>query len=256
MKNSNLSLSLGLDVKQFHEGLDEICRHFADSRSDDYLNGLVQQVVEAKESLFGGMFMASAKRGVLEESRKLNARLSALARYLDLNAYDHDAEVVESAKLLRRQLGSYGRSLSLMRVDSRLTAVDAMLRDMGSEALQPHVMRLPELSSRLEEVRDAKDDLRMKQLVVDQANSSLVKPEPLLVLKREAAAKLVPLVAYLEVMATKDAAAYGRDYAVVTEVITRLNATRRKGKSMQVEVELDDEEAEETAEKSSVSISA
>ena len=57
MKNSNLSLSLGLDVKQFHEGLDEICRHFADSRSDDYLNGLVQQVVEAKESLFGGMFM-------------------------------------------------------------------------------------------------------------------------------------------------------------------------------------------------------
>ena len=108
----------------------------------------------------------------------------------------------------------------------------------------------------LEEVRDAKDDLRMKQLVVDQANSSLVKPEPLLMLKREAAAKLVPLVAYLEVMATKDAAAYGRDYAVVTEVITRLNATRRKGKSMQVEVELDDEEAEETAEKSSVSISA
>ena len=67
---------------------------------------------------------------------------------------------------------------------------------------------------------------------------------------------MVPLVAYLEVMATKDAAGYGRDYAVVTEVITRLNATRRKGKSMQVEVELDDEEAEETAEKSSVSISA
>ena len=43
---------------------------------------------------------------------------------------------------------------------------------------------------------------------------------------------------------------------MVTEVITRLNATRRKGKSMQVEVELEDEEAEETAEKSPVSISA
>ncbi|MCR5659064.1 MAG: hypothetical protein K6G25_07035, partial [Bacteroidales bacterium] len=171
-------MSLGLDVKQFHEGLDEICRHFADSRSDDYLNGLVQQVVEAKESLFGGMFMASAKRGVLEESRKLNARIAALARYLDLNAYDHDAEVVESAKLLRRQLGSYGRSLTLMRVDSRLTAVDALLRDMGGDALQPHVKRLPELSSRLEEVGKAKDDLRKKQLVVDQANSSMVKPEP------------------------------------------------------------------------------
>ena len=67
---------------------------------------------------------------------------------------------------------------------------------------------------------------------------------------------MVPLVAYLEVMATKDAAAYGRDYAVVTEVITRLNATRRKGKSLQVEVELEDEAVDETTEMSEVPISA
>ena len=64
----NLKLSLGLDVKQFHEGLDEICRHFADSRSDDYLNGLVQKVAEAKEALFAAMYIASVKRGVLDES--------------------------------------------------------------------------------------------------------------------------------------------------------------------------------------------
>ena len=43
---------------------------------------------------------------------------------------------------------------------------------------------------------------------------------------------------------------------MVTEVITRLNATRRKGKSMQVEVELEDEAVDETTEMSEVPISA
>ena len=108
----NLKLSLGLDVKQFHEGLDEICRHFAGSRSDDYLNGLVQQVAKAKESLFAAMYIASVNRGVLDESRKLNGRIAALTRYLDLCAYDTDADVSASARLLRRQLRAYGKSLA------------------------------------------------------------------------------------------------------------------------------------------------
>lgn len=172
----NLTLSLGLDAKQFHEGLDEICRHFADSRSDDYMNGLVQQVAEAKESLFGAMYIASVKRGVLEESRTLNGCIAATTRYLDLCTYDKDAEVKASARLLRRQFSAYGNALTLMPVGGRLTAVEALLRDLGGDALQPHVRRLPELSTRLEEMRKAKDDLRKKQLVVDQANSSLVKP--------------------------------------------------------------------------------
>ena len=223
----NLTLSLGLDVKQFHEGLDEICRHFADNRPDDYVSGLVQKVVEAKESLFESMYIASVKSGVLKESRTLNGRISALAHYLDLCACDTDAEVKASARLVRRQLRAYGNSLAHMRVDSRLTAVEALLRDLGGDEFQPHAKRLPELPTRLAEIGKAKDDLRKQRLLVDQIKSTMVKSESLLELKREAAAQLLTLVAYLEVMATKDAAVYGEHYAVVTEVIKRLNGRRR-----------------------------
>ena len=218
-------MSLGLDVKQFHEGLDEICRHFADDHSDDYLDGLVQKVAEAKESLFDSMYIASAKSGGLKESRTLNGRISALAHYFDLCACDTDAEVKASAMLLRRQLRAYGNSLAHMRVDSRLTAVDALSRDLGSDEFQPHVKRLPELPTRLAEIVKAKDDLRKQRLLVDKIKSSMVKPEPLLELKREAAEQLVT---YLEVMAKKDPAVYGEHYAVVTEVIKRLNDLRRR----------------------------
>ena len=225
--SKKFSLSLGLDVKQFHEGLDEICRHFADDHSDDYLNGLVQKVAEAKGSLFDSMYIASVKSGVLKESRTLNGRISAFAHYLDLCACDTDAEVKASAMLLRRQLRAYGKSLAHMRVDSRLTAVDALSRDLGSDEFQPHVKRLPELPARLAEIVEAKDDLRRQRLLVDQIKSSMAKPEPLLELKKEAAEQLVNLVAYLEVMAKKDPAVYGEHYAVVTEVIKRLNSSRR-----------------------------
>lgn len=250
MKTSNLKLSLGLDVKQFHEGLDEICRHLADGHSDDYMNSLVQKVVEAKESLFGAMYIASVKRGVLEESRTLNGRIAAVTHYLDLCAYDTDAEVKASARLLRRQLRAYGKSLAHMRVDSRLTAVEALLRDLGGDEFQPHVRLLSELTARLTEIGKAKDDLRRQRLVVDQFKSSMVKPEPLLKLKREAAAQLETLVAYLEVMAAKDAAVYGEDYAVVTEVIKRLNARRRSKAYRFDDDDVEDEEIIEEPEPS------
>lgn len=250
MKTGNLTLSLGLDVKQFHEGLDEICRHLADNHSDDYMNVLVQKVVEAKESLFSFMYIASVKRGVLEESRTLNGHIAAATRYLDLCAYDPDAEVRNSATLVRRQFRAYGQSLAHMRVDSRLTAVEALLRDLGGDEFRPHVQRLPELEARLAEIGRAKDVLREKQLVVDQANSGKVKPESLLVLKREAAAQLETLVAYLEVMATKDAAVYGEHYAVVTEVIKRLNARRRSKAYRFDDDDFEDEEIIEETEPS------
>jgi len=240
MKKSNFTLSLGLDVKKFHEGLDEICRQLVDNHSDDYMNVLVQKVVEAKESLFSSMYIASVRRGVLEESRTLNGRVAAATRYLDLCAYDADAEVRASATLVRRQFRAYGQSLAHMRVDSRLTAVEALLRDLGGDDFQPHVQRLPELEARLAEIGRAKDELRAKQLVVDQANSGKAKPESLLVLKKEAATQLEALVAYLEVMAVKDASVYGEHYAVVTEVIKRLNA-RRRNKARRI----DDDDFEE-----------
>ena len=247
----NLTLSLGLDVKHFHEGLDEICRHFADNRSDDYMNGLVQKVTEAKESLFGAMYIASVKRDVLEESRTLNGCIAATTRYLDLCVYDKDAEVKASAKLLRRQLRAYGNALTMMRVDSRLTAVEALLRDLGGDEFQPHVKRLPELATRLAEIGKAKDDLRKQRLLVDQVKSSMVKPESLLELKREAAAQLTTLVAYLEVMATKDAAVYGEHYAVVTEIIKRLNGRSRSKAYRFDDDDLEDEEIIEEPEPTS-----
>jgi len=248
-----LTLSLGLDAKQFHEGLDEICRHFDDIHSDDYMNGLVQNVAKAKESLFGSMYIASVKRGVLEESRTLNGRIAAATRYLDLCVYDKDPEVKASAKLLRRQLRAYGNSLAFMRVASRLTAVEALLRDLGGDDFRPHVNRLPELSDRLAEIGTAKEELRKKRLLVDKFKSSMVKPEPLLKLKREATAQLAALVTCLEVMASRDAAAYAEHYAVVTEIINRLNARSRKSKAFRfTDDDFDEEELIEEEEASTV----
>lgn len=224
----NLNLSLGLDAKQFHEGLEEICRHFAGGCPDEYMGDLLEAVAKAKDKLFGSMYLAAAKRGVLEESRVLNARLAAVGRYLDLCAYDNNAEVRASANVLKRQLGAYGKPLSMMRVASRLTAVDFLLRDLEGAELKPHVSRLPDLSSRLEEVRMANESLRQKQVMVDQANSSLPKPIPLLALKREAAESLSVLVSYLEVMATKEPQKYAEGRDRMVETITRLNALRRK----------------------------
>ena len=56
-----------------------------------------------------------------------------------------------------------------------------------------------------------------------------MKHKPLLVLKREANDKLVVLVTYLQVMAAKAPEAYGKPYAVVTAIITRLNDTYTGG---------------------------
>ena len=77
---------------------------------------------------------------------------------------------------------------------------------------------------------------------VDKANGTLPSAQSLMSLKREAAAKLEKLVDYLKAMSVKDAATYGEHYAVVTEVITRLNATKRRSNYLHIEVELEDDE--------------
>ena len=78
---------------------------------------------------------------------------------------------------------------------------------------------------------------------------------PRRILKREAADKLERLVDYLKAMAVKDAAAYGEDFAVVTQIITRLNTTR-KSKHLYIEVELEDDKADKTDEASELPASA
>lgn len=49
-------------------------------------------------------------------------------------------------------------------------------------------------------------------------------------LKRKAVERLRLLTDYLRAMKEKDAVQYGDDYLVVTEIINRINATRRYGR--------------------------
>ena len=116
-----------------------------------------------------------------------------------------------------------------MSVNTLLGATEVLLRELGKSEMQAHVGKLPELPERIKGIQEALDALAAKQLEVDQANSRMVKPEPLISLKREAAAKLEVLVDYLRVMSTKDVQTYGEDYAVVMEIISRHNATYRGG---------------------------
>ena len=70
--------------------------------------------------------------------------------------------------------------------------------------------------------------IHQKNVLYDSIKIQL-RTEFLLVLKREANDKLVVLVTYLQVMAAKAPEAYGKPYAVVTAIITRLNASYTGG---------------------------
>lgn len=239
-------LNQGLNSKQFHAGLSEICSHFEGNHSDVYLNGLLQEVENANQVLFQAINIALAKRNVQQEARLLNERLVAAVRYIDSCRYVPDANVTTSAEALKALFGSFGKPITRMKVDTRVGAVRVLLRDLAKPEMQVHVGKLAELSSRIEGVEEALNALTSKQLEVDQANSNLVKPVPLANLKREAAAKLDELVAYLRAMSAKDPAAYGEHYAVVTEIIKRLNATYKGGASKASSPQLDAVEPEAT----------
>lgn len=248
------SLFTGLDANQFHAGLDEICRHFEGKRSDEYLNSLVQEATLANDALFGVMNIASVRRSVRQEASLLNERIVAASRYIDSSCYVADAELKASAMVLRQLFGSY-KPFPRMKVDARIGAVSTLLRNLMQPDMQTHVAKLPELTGRIKEIQNALEALKAKRLEVDQANSAAPVVQPLRLLKGEAAAKLAKVVDYLKAMAEKDAAAYGEDFAVVTEIITRLNA-KRKSKHLHIEVELEDDEADNTAESSQLPISA
>lgn len=248
------SLFTGLDANQFHAGLDEICSHFGEKRSDEYLSGLVQEVKSANAALFGVMNIASVRRSIYQESRLLNERIVAVSRYIDSTCYVADAELKASAMVLRQLFGSY-KPFTRMKVDSRIGAVSTLLRNLSQPDMQAHVGKLSELPDRIKEIQNALEALKAKQLEVDQANSAAPVVLPRRILKREAADKLESLVDYLKAMAVKDAAAYGEDFAVVTQIITRLNINR-KSRRLNVEVELEDDESEKTDEASMLPASA
>jgi hypothetical protein len=95
--------------------------------------------------------------------------------------------------------------------------------------MQAYVEKLPLLPERISGIQEALEVLMTKQLEVDRAKSRVVKHKPLSVLKREVNKKLEVLVTYLQAMASKEPEAYGKPYAVVTEIIGRLNSTYTGG---------------------------
>ena len=115
-----------------------------------------------------------------------------------------------------------------MKVDARIGAVSTLLRNLSQPDVQAHVVKLSELSDRIKEIQNALETLKAKRLEVDQANSAAPKVLSLRDLKKEAAAKLEKVVDYLKAMAVRDADTCGEDFAVVTQIITRLNTTRKR----------------------------
>ena len=221
------SFSLGLEIKQFQAGLDEICRHFNDERFNEYLSVLVTEVEAASQKIFQNIRLEMAKQGVLQESRQLNERIVAATSYISAMCYSTDAKVKASAMLLKQQFNSFDKPIIHMKVDGRLVAVRALLRDLSKPEMKDHVENLPNLGGLLDDVGKAVDELAQKRLEVDHANSMSVAPQSKLALKREAAAKLETLLDYLKVMTEKDASAYKSHYDVVVEVVARINRIGR-----------------------------
>jgi len=227
MKRS-LAMSLMLSSNQYHAGLMEIRRQFESRRSDDYLSGLVDDLAKTDKALLNAMHVDRVKRHVKEESRQLNERLVAASRYVDSCSYVSDEAMKASAEALKQLLAAYDKPFVRMRVDERVGAVSTLLRDLHQPANQVHVDRLPEMTDRVKGVEEAWESLKGALHEVDKTNGTTPKGQTMRFLKREAGEKLTTLVTYLQAMSVKDPAVYAEDYNVVTEIIKRINATRRK----------------------------
>lgn len=221
--------NLGLNSLSIHTGIEEVCLCLNDVQADDYMTGLVQEVKDANQRLFDALNVGTAKHNVQQEVKQLNDSIVAAHRFIDSCCYLPDAEVKASAKELKKLFGSYGKPITRMDMDTQMTVVKVLLCDLSKPMMQAHVEKLPLLPDRINGIQEALDTLLDKRLEVDRAKSRVVKHKPLPVLKREANEKLEVLVTYLQAMASKEPEAYGKPYAVVTEIIGRLNATYTGG---------------------------
>lgn len=219
----------GLDSLSFHTGIEEVCLCLNDVQTDDYMSGLVQEVKDANQRLFDALNVGEAKHNVQKEVKQLNDSIVAAHRFIDSCCYLPDAEVKASAKELKKLFGSYGKPITRMDMDTQMTVVKVLLHDLSKPMMQAHVEKLPLLPERINGIQEALDTLLDKRLEVDRAKSRVVKHKPLSVLKREVNEKLEVLVTYLQAMASKEPEAYGKPYAVVTEIIGRLNSTYMGG---------------------------
>ena len=221
--------NLGLNSLSFHTGIEEICLCLNDVQADDYMTGLVQEVKDANQRLLDALRVGTAKHNVQKEVKQLNDSIVAAHRFIDSCCYLPDTEVKASAKELKKLFGSYGKPITRMDLNSQISVVSLLLRDLAKPKMQTHVAKLPLLPERIIGIQEALEVLMTKQLEVDRAKSRVVKHKPLSVLKREVNKKLEVLVTYLQAMASKEPEAYGKPYAVVTEIIGRLNSTYTGG---------------------------
>ena len=212
-----------------HTGIEEVCHYLNDRRFDDYLSGLVKELEDANQRLFDALHVSLARHNVQQEVKQLNDSIVAAHRFIDSCCYLPDAEVKASAKVLKKLFGSYGKPITRMDLYTQMTVVSVLLRDLAQPEMQVHVVKIPLLPERINGIQEALDVLMSKRLEVDRAKSSKVKHKSLPVLKREANEKLEVLVTYLQAMAAKEPEAYGKHFAVVTEIIVRLNATYTGG---------------------------
>ena len=247
MKKKLKMLSLGLNSDQYHAGLMEIRHQFEGDRSDDYLNGLVNDVTEADGKLLDAMHIDKVRRNVKQENRQLMERLMSTSRYLDSSCYVSDEVMKACALALKQLFDTYRKPFAWMKVDERVGAVSALLRDLSAPGMQKQIDKLPEMSGRVKDMQEAFEALEVALHEVATANGTLTQGQSLMALKRAAADKLEKLVDYLKAMSAKVPETYGEHYAVVTEIIERLNATRRRSDYLHIEVEL--EEDEDTTEK-------
>ena len=242
MKKQLKMLSLDLNSDQYHAALMEIRRQFEGDRSDDYLNGLANGLAEADGKLLEAMHIDKARRNVKQENRQLMERLMSASRYIDSCCYVSDKLMKASAWALKQLFDTYRKPFAWMKVDERVGAVSALLRDLSAPGMQMQIDTLPEMSGRVKGVQEALDALKVALHEVDKANGTLPQGLSLMALKREAADRLERLVDYLKAMSVKVPDAYGEHYAVVTEIIARLNATRRRSTNLHIEVELEKDE--------------
>lgn len=240
MKKTHLSLVL--DSNQYHVGHSEICRHFVGKTSDEYLNGLVASLAQANNAIFDVMQIERVRITIKQENRQLMDRLMATIGYLDSCKYVEDAAMKASALALKQLFDTYRKPFAWMKVDERVGAVSALLRDLSAPDMQKQIDKLPEMSGRVKDMQDALGALKVALHGVDKANGTLPQGPSLMALKREAADKLERLVDYLKVMTAKVPETYGEHYAVVKEIIERLNATRRRSTYLHIEVELEEDE--------------
>ena len=174
--------------------------------------------------LFQAIKKELAREGIKEESFLLRERIASATHYIDSFQYEPDAEVKASAKALKRQLRKYGIFYK-MDVHSRLTEVQAMLRDLDQPEMKAHVAKIPGLDTRIKNVQNAMEALLQKLIAVEKMRGEAKPLKTKLELKREASVKLERLLVYLDHKAYKDPDTYGKEFGFVVGLITNLNKT-------------------------------